>query len=267
MIEDFTEINGEGTLLRKVQLRLLDILIAVDAVCRKHNIEYWLTAGTLLGAVRHGGFIPWDDDIDISVQYKDLNKLRRLLNEELPKQFVVQDCKSDKNYYIKSVLKVRDTKSFFSYESHSSFQEQGLLLDVIPMEKIPSMKLKRLVFNCNKNPYLRRKEISLTGKSNNIKGYFLAPISAILIKFAHWYSSWSFTNTYGYNYLFSLHPFFNMQFEKSMIFPLKKMKFEGIEFSVPNNPHECLKETYGDYMKIPSPDKRKSHTTHIEFYD
>jgi len=266
-MEDFSKINGEGTLLRRAQLRVLDIYIEVDKICSKHNIDCWLTAGSLLGAVRHGGFIPWDDDIDLSVQFKDLKRLSLLLQKELPKQFVVQDYSTDKNYYIDSVLKVRDTNSRAEVVYYAPFKEQGLFLDIIAMENIPSMKFKKFVLKFNKHPYLRRKEISFHGKSKNIIGLFLAPFSSILIRFAHWYSSKSTTKNYGYNYIFWMDRFFEMQFNRDMIFPLKKMKFEGIEFSVPNNPHECLKETYGDYMKIPSPDKRKSHATHIEFYD
>lgn len=59
--------NPDGSLLRNAQLRMLEILIDFDRVCRKHDIKYWLSSGTLLGAVRHGGFIPWDDDLDVDL--------------------------------------------------------------------------------------------------------------------------------------------------------------------------------------------------------
>lgn len=85
--EDFSKYNGEGTTLRKAQLRMLDILIEVDKICRKHNIPYWLDSGTLLGAVRHGGFIPWDDDMDICVMRKDYKLLKKYLSEELSDKF------------------------------------------------------------------------------------------------------------------------------------------------------------------------------------
>ena len=83
--EDFSKYNGEGTILRKAQLRMLDMLIEVDKICRKYNIQYWLDFGTLLGAVRHQGFIPWDDDLDICVLRKDYKRLRKVLIAELPK--------------------------------------------------------------------------------------------------------------------------------------------------------------------------------------
>lgn len=267
MTEDFSAINGEGTVLRKAQLRVLDIFIEVEKICRKHNIDYWLIGGTLLGAVRHGGYIPWDDDLDISVEYKNIKKLRKLLIEELPQNYVIQDYKSDKNYYIDSILKIRDTKSVCEVYYFKSFKEQGLFMDIIPMEKIPSMPFKRFVFNCNKNPYLRRKELSLNGTSSNWKGLIYAPFVNLLLKFAHWYSNLSGTTKYGYNYTFLLGPCFELHFDKSVIYPLKKIKFEGKEFYIPNNTHELLKITYGDYMKIPSPENRQIHATHIEVYD
>ena len=73
--EEFSKYNGEGTPLRMAQLRMLAILVEVDKICRKHNITYWLDYGTLLGAVRHKGFIPWDDDVDIAMPRPDYETL------------------------------------------------------------------------------------------------------------------------------------------------------------------------------------------------
>ena len=61
--------NPDGSMLRRQQLRMLEILLHIDRVCAEHNIKYWLSSGTLLGAMRHGGFIPWDDDLDIEMKY------------------------------------------------------------------------------------------------------------------------------------------------------------------------------------------------------
>ena len=91
-MEDFSKYNPENSTLRQAQLRMLDMLVEVDKICRKHNIPYWIDYGTLLGAVRHKGFIPWDDDIDICVMNEHYDKLRRLLMDELPEQFVCQNA-------------------------------------------------------------------------------------------------------------------------------------------------------------------------------
>ncbi|MDE5947376.1 MAG: LicD family protein, partial [Prevotella sp.] len=82
--------NPDGSLLRRQQMRMLDILIEVDRICRKHNIRYWLSSGTLIGAVRHKGFIPWDDDLDIEMLLPDYKRLMKVLPEELPENFALQ---------------------------------------------------------------------------------------------------------------------------------------------------------------------------------
>jgi len=269
MDEDFSIYNGEGTKLKKVQQRSLEILIEVDKICRKHKIDYWLQGGSLLGAVRHMGFIPWDDDIDISIMHKDLKKLVKKLKQELPPQFVVQDYSTDKNYYLDSVLKVRDKNSHFPIHVYRSFKEQGLLIDIIPMEKIPSMWLKKIVFKVNKYPYLRRKEKSLEGKSKyNIIGLIIAPISFLVLNFAHWFSRVMPSRFIGFNYIFiDYNQNEEKQFKKDDIFPLKKMMFENHEIFAPNNPDNYLTLMFGDYMKLPPPEKRQNHCDNIEIFD
>ena len=76
--------------LRRLQLRMLDILMEIDKVCRRNSIRYWLDFGTLLGAVRHGGFIPWDDDLDIAVHDEDYDRFLACCAKELPEWLVVQ---------------------------------------------------------------------------------------------------------------------------------------------------------------------------------
>ena len=71
-MDGFNRFNPEGSVLRLHQMKMLRILEFVDRVCRKHGIRYWLSSGTLLGAVRHGGFIPWDDDMDIEMLLTEL---------------------------------------------------------------------------------------------------------------------------------------------------------------------------------------------------
>ena len=94
--EDFSVYNGENTILRKAQLRMLEILVQVSSICDKHAIPYWIDYGTLLGAVRHNGFIPWDDDLDISILKKDYTKLSKVLQKELPLNLVFQNWKNEK---------------------------------------------------------------------------------------------------------------------------------------------------------------------------
>ena len=76
--------NPEESLLRRQQMRMLEILLEVDKICKRHDIQYWLSSGTLIGAMRHDGFIPWDDDLDIEMMRSDYLRLMEVLPKELP---------------------------------------------------------------------------------------------------------------------------------------------------------------------------------------
>ena len=91
--------NPEGSLLRRQQHRMLEMVVELDRVCRKHNIPYFLYGGTLLGAVRHNGFIPWDDDLDVGLLREDYLRLLKVLPEELPSHIVLQSNDTDPNYF------------------------------------------------------------------------------------------------------------------------------------------------------------------------
>ena len=96
--------NPEGSMLRRQQQRMLDILLYVDKVCRENDIRYWLSSGTLLGAVRHGGFIPWDDDLDIEMLKEDYEKFMRVFVDN--DDYVLQTRHNDK-YYLLPFAKLR----------------------------------------------------------------------------------------------------------------------------------------------------------------
>ena len=89
--------NPDGSMLRRQQMRMLEILIEVDRICKKHGIPYWLSSGTLIGAVRHNGFIPWDDDLDIEMMRKDYLRLLQVLPGELPDWLALQNDETDPN--------------------------------------------------------------------------------------------------------------------------------------------------------------------------
>ena len=114
-MEDLRKYNPEGSTLRKAQMRMLEILKIVDSIFSKHHIDYYLDGGTLLGAVRHGGFIPWDDDIDISVRREDFSRIKRVLQKELPDNLVFQDRFTDWNLPV-LIAKVRDKNSYYYEE-------------------------------------------------------------------------------------------------------------------------------------------------------
>lgn len=260
--EDLSRYNPEGSILRRAQLRELEILIEVDKICRKHNIEYFLDWGTLLGAVRHGGFIPWDDDIDISVRRKDYSRLCKVLKEELPENLAFQDRFTDWNLPF-LFAKVRDKNSYF-YEDKSTdtLKYKGIYIDIFPIEKVPSMRWKRFI----DYPYGHciRAFHNYTDTRDKLLSALVYPFALVLVLLTRFVNlfipSDKVAPCYGWQ------PTYN-NYSSRDVFPTKRMAFEGFQACVPNNPDAVLKALYGDYMQLPPEEKRRVHNTKIEFYD
>jgi lipopolysaccharide cholinephosphotransferase len=261
MEEDFSKYNGEGTVLRKAQLRMLDILVEIDRIFRKHNIPYWLEGGTLLGAVRHGGFIPWDDDLDICVEKKDMRKIKSVLKKELPSNFVFQDRFTDYRLPV-PFAKVRDNYSFVKEEYSENFKNSGLFVDIIPVEKIVSARIKGwldyLYGHCIRSIHLAHKSTC-----DLILSYILylpARLSVAIIRFfTHLIKCDKIGHIYGWR-SYSLIP-------SKDIYPLKEIPFEGKSFFAPSDIDDYLSCLFHDYMSIPPEEKRITHAIDIDFFD
>ena len=98
MNRTFCDYNPDGSALRRDQLELLRMLKVVDEICKENHIQWWLSSGTLLGAARHKGFIPWDDDMDIVLLKKDYKKLEKILCNYKSEEFVFHCFKTDADY-------------------------------------------------------------------------------------------------------------------------------------------------------------------------
>ena len=130
-------ITLEEETLRKLQKTELEILIEVDRICQKNRIHYSLTGGTLLGAVRHGGFIPWDDDADISMLRSEYKKFQRACKRDLDtERFYFQDMENTPGYRW-GYGKVRRKDTIFLREGQEQMPyEQGIFLDVFPRDGV-----------------------------------------------------------------------------------------------------------------------------------
>jgi len=263
MNEDFSKYNGEGTILRKAQMRMLEILIEVDKICKKNRIPYWLDGGTLLGAVRHGGFIPWDDDLDITMLRKDYNKLRKILPKELPENFAFEDWKSNKFFVIKHA-KVRDKNSYFEdLDWVGKDCLQGIYIDIFPKEKVISHKWRKRIDFFYGRAYRR-----IHGFNDNKKELAIAYLMWIPTVCVATVCQF-FSNLFSKDRL--AHPYGGITFyhkcKESTIFPLKEIMFENQKFPIPCDAHQYLTWQYGDYMQIPPEEKRMVHARKIEIYD
>lgn len=255
--------NPDGSLLRQHQLRMLEMLKYIDNVCRKYGIKYWLCSGTLLGAVRHGGFIPWDDDLDIEMLREDYEKFVKALNLENSSDYVLQTHQTDPNYFA-PYGKLRDLRSCIKEDNLNDvyYKYHGVYIDVFIMEPSSSHKINRdsnllqhyLLYKPNEvlhNRVFRRIYFTLT--------YFLlySILFPVMRIFSRWGADTQLRHTLG--------SCFPKPRDRKDIFPLEQISFEGYLFPVPCNYDNYLRKIYGDYMKLPDFDRIKVHTTNVEF--
>lgn len=265
-MEDLSQYNADGTTLRKAQLRMLEMLVVIDKICRKNNIPYWIDAGTLLGAARHKGFIPWDDDVDVSVMRKDYNRFFRVLEKELPEQYTLVDSSLDKNYFF-AYFRVVDKKSKV-VSKHMQMRERkykGLFVDVFPRERGYS-KIKIMVDYVYGRVFRRLHNMN-DSKAEYFVSCLLWPICMVAIAVLRLFYFLTQTDAIIYGYAINGLPGFNSQERYQDVFPLGEIEFEGHMFQCPGNYHSYLTTKYGNYMQIPPENKREIHSIEMELFD
>ncbi len=250
--------------LRACQLKQLSILEEIDRICDKYKITYWLDGGSLLGAVRHKGFIPWDDDIDIAMTEKDLKEFIQIAPSELPKQLFLQTPQSDPHCK-EPIIKVRDLNSFYVENSDvfSTDYQKGLFVDIFPFIDYPNLP-KRWV-------KILGKGISTSYSILHSQHYYSFRSVSEFFYFGFKYyvfkGLWNIlkqthkNGTYMSNIL--INNGYGIMHRKDSIFPVTNIVFEGKIFKSPADPDAYLKDLYKNYMDVPPIEKRKIHATYI----
>ena len=134
--------------LRQIQMIQLEMLVEVDRICRKCGIRYNIIAGTLLGAVRHGGYIPWDDDADVALLRPEYEKFRKACKTELDKtRFLFQDHRNTRGYrWGYGKLRRKGTLFLREHQEHMPYM-QGVFIDIFPLDNVPDNYIKRSLQN------------------------------------------------------------------------------------------------------------------------
>lgn len=253
-----------GTVLRQAQLVMLRILRVFDAICKKHSLTYWLDAGTLLGAARHGGFIPWDDDIDVMMPLADYEHFCKIAPQELPFDMFFQTVHTDPEHDI-CWAKIRDRFSYMDDPGGPYNYNQGIPIDIFPgyLQTERQFKYRNLFgllppFNnaplkpSKRNSWKRNAYFAVWGLIQSLIRPFikLNAIQKLLQK-------WGVHGVKGFCYN-PLLPWFQF-FPEDVVLPVSKIQFEGYEFSAPANTDLYLTIYFGDWRKLPPVSKRHSH--------
>jgi len=250
--------------LRVLQLRMLDIMIEIDRICRKYQLRYWISFGTLIGAVRHGGFIPWDDDMDICIYDEDYDRFLQVCPSELPDWLFLQTDKSDPHSNMgHGICKVRDRQSLFiqGFEDFGYPYVKGCFVDVfkaIDYPRVPRSVIHYLSrrIGLAHGFYHYNRRISF----KNCFSYFVYPLSYV-VHFAIFKALYILGRHYVY--ASPQQSGSGCVNDKDTIFPLSEISFEGHLFCCPNNPDGCLRQVYGDYMNVPAPEHRRTHALYF----
>lgn len=259
-MEDLSNYNPEGSTLRKAQIRMLEIAKVFDEICKKNEITYWLMSGTLLGARRHGGFIPWDDDFDVGVRREDYKRLLTCLEMELPDHLKLQTRETDSNY-VYHFAKIRDLKSVVceEYSSHYGYKYNGLFVDIFPFEPICLNKRWKRAIDIRFNELRYESKKGIIWRCISDFSYSLYCIFFFVLRLIGKFTKDKFSHGYGTG--------FYAPHKLSTCFPISKIKFEDYEFSAPYDVDQYLANEYGDFMVIPPHGKRNIHTVKIELLD
>lgn len=264
--------------LEKVRNIQLEILDEVVKVCQKYNINYFLCSGTLLGAIRHKGFIPWDDDIDIAMNQKDYYNFIEIAKKELSEKFEI-DCYTTNPKCSFSFTKVRKKNTVYIEKKEGlkagNYNKKGIWIDIFCYNNAYNdMQNNNKIFQKCRRIFTF---INIKLKTNYYNASFYKKIiykiflKLVTIKYLTNKLIKITTENKDNDSEFMCNFGGNLSFEKEtikreQIYPLSVVEFCGKKYNAPKNPDYYLKHLYGNYLKLPPKNKRITHIpSYIKF--
>lgn len=253
--------------LRQLQLIELELLLEADRICKKCGIHYNIIAGTMLGAVRHGGFIPWDDDVDIALLRPEYERFREACRTELnTDRYEFQDHTVTPGYHWGyGKLRRRDSLFLREHQEHMPY-DQGVFMDVFPLDAVPDSRAGRAAVNAE--CFLIRKLLwSRVGKladtNPGMRRLYAAldciPEAWILKRLDRLIARSSGSRSGWVRILMFPTPNREYGYRRSWYAGEENISFEGYDFPGVRNPEEYLRFKFGDYRKLPPEQDRKTH--------
>lgn len=273
--------------LKRVQQAELEILRDFISLCEENNITYFGIAGTAIGAIRHKGFIPWDDDIDVAMPREDHDRFVKIAKEQCSDKYCVMNGLENSNYPLLTTRWMLKGTKFIEEPLKNIDCPLGIFLDIYPLDKISDdekefKRQARKAFFYSKLLILRSIPFPVLGFSGFRAKviHFICAIVHFLMVLFHVSKKWlykkcldvstqynSLEHTKRIDFLCDTTAYMNIHYTEGL-YPLKEFDFEDIKLKFPGNIQANLELEYGDYMQLPPEEKRKNHYPFcLEFFD
>lgn len=266
--------NGANVDIRDVWKAEQEILDVVHDICVKNNIKYSLAYGTLIGAVRHGGFIPWDDDIDIMMPREDYERFLSIWNDVSPKGYILQNTGTDFDF-TQNFTKIRKDHTTFlhSLDEGKTSYHKGIFVDIFPGDRVAPKKISRIMqfIACAINLLYSRGFISGTGGAMGLLERFLLKTSKEnYIKrrksSENFIRRWNNRNDCKYVFPSTIGSS-KVYYPSNLFDDMSTIRFNDKEYKCVGDVDATLRAEYGDYMQLPPEEDRvwKHHPVIIDF--
>lgn len=279
-MKNYKVIQLEGEELRRYQECVLEITKDFVRVCEKYKLEYSLSGGSILGAIRHKGFIPWDDDIDLNITRASYDKLLEIFEKEMGENYYIQTPKNTPQIGI-MVAQIRKKNTVARRKYDWDLKQCGVSIDLYIIENVYENPIKRFfqknmsmacsfaisaIRTCN-NKNIPKELIELEGRALNytksklILGEILkiVPLKTWINWCDYWNSACKDTKTNLVAIPTGRKHFSGEIYERKEMCVFRKVPFETEQFNVPIHAEQYLKTFYGDYMQLPPVEKRERH--------
>jgi lipopolysaccharide cholinephosphotransferase len=267
----------EPETLKKLQKVELEILSDFIDLCERHNLTWFGIAGTGIGAKRHQGFIPWDDDIDVAMPRESFDRFLKLADQEYGDRYRILNAWTNRRFPMMTTRWTKKGTTFIEPAMKGAHCPCGIFLDIYVLDPVADGRIacelqsweawfwsKLLVLRCMPKPFLFQ-----TGWMAKLIWLICGMVHRGL-KILHISPAWlrdrcekvcrryEKKKTRRIAFLPDTSPYWNV-FEVDKLYPLRKLPFDGLEVNFPNNVEECLTRQYGEYMTLPPVEKRKTH--------
>ena len=259
--------------VRMVQDKILETMKYIDKLCRENGIEYYIMGGTALGAIRHGGFIPWDDDLDIFMTPAEYAKFKAVFEREQSEQFVLQEWRTTPKYLEYAKVRMNGTTFIEEHFKNCLDMHHGIYVDIMILHKVPNRKLAQ------KLVYYKSKFVTLYGLSQRnwkpkSRAQALVLFSLKLMPrrlmaklcYKHIYKYDNMSENYSYCYWITPAKFKQGLFAADFFEKPVDVPFEDTVLLGSEKIKEYLAYRYGDYMKLPSEEARRA-AVHAMVFD